>query len=46
MVVLNYCYGVETDGRKIVVVVVDMMIVVIVFGQIVDMADGEDYNRN
>ena len=46
MVVLNHCYGVETDGKKIVVVVVDMMIVVVVFGQMVDMADGEDYDRN
>ena len=37
---------VETDGKKIVVVVVDMMAVVVVCDQMIDMADGEDYNRN
>ena len=46
VVVLDYCCVVETDGKKIVVVVVDMMTVVVVFGQMVDMADGEDYDRN
>ena len=45
VVVLDHCYGVETDGRKIVVVVVDMMIVFVVFDQMVDMADGEHYNK-
>ena len=45
MVVLNHYYGVEMDDRKIVVVVVDMMVVFVVFGQVVDMADGEDYDK-
>ena len=46
VVVLDHCCVVKTDGERIVVVVVDMMTVVVVFGQMVDMADGEDYNRN
>ena len=46
VVVLDHCCVVETDGKRIVVVVVDMMTVVVVFGQMVDMADSEDYNRN
>ena len=46
IVVLDYCCVVETDSKRIVVVVVDMMTVVVVFGQMVDMADGEYYNRN
>ena len=45
MVVLNHCYEVETVGRKIVVVVADMMIVVVVFDQMVDMANDEDYDK-
>ena len=45
MVVLDHCYEVETVGIRIVVVVVGMMTVVVVFDQMVDMADGEDYDK-
>ena len=45
MVVSAHCYEVETVGMRIVVVVVGMMTVVVVFAQMVDMADGEDCDK-
>ena len=47
LVVVSYhCCAVETDGIRIVVVVAGMMVVVVVFDQMVDIADGEDCNRD
>ena len=41
----HYCV-VETDGKKIIVVVADLMAVVVAFGQMIDIADSEDYDRD
>ena len=41
----RYCV-VETDGKGVVVVVADMMAIVVGFGQTLDIADGEDYDRD
>ena len=46
MVVSCYYCVVETDGKKIAVVVAGMMVVVVAFGQLIDVVDDEDYNRD
>ena len=46
MVVSCYYYVVETDGKRIVMVVAGMMAVVVALGQLVDIVDGKDYDMD
>ena len=46
MVVSCYYCVVETDNRRIVVVVADMMAVVVVSGQMIDIVDNKDYDTD